>query len=114
MTESDDLKIEKAISQSKTDRPDLIKVSKAAKEIETNICLKKQIEAAQFRTQVNDDLESVYSFEGFLPETGEKQPDEETSEHKFFMDWNRWNSFLDIQKCYARIYACIDSFKEKF
>ena len=100
------------ISQMEAGGPDLIKISKAAKEIKLDY-LDNQLKAAQFKTQVNGDTESIYDFEGFTPATDKTKPNKETSENQSFVEWSHWNSFLDIQKCYALVYACIDSFKEK-
>ena len=29
------------------------------------------------------------------------------------VDWNHWNSYLEILRVYARVFATIDAFKEK-
>ena len=94
--------------QVKPEEPDLIEISRATKEIR----LDNQPKTAQFITQVNDDIES-YDFEGFTSVTEEHKANKETSENQSFVEWSHWHSFLDIQKCYALVYACIDSFKEK-
>ena len=94
--ETDEFKIENVTPQNETDKLDLIKISKAAKD---------QMVAAQFETQISDDLESVYSFEGFLSETAEEQPSNQASDDKPFVVWDQWSSFLDILRFYARIYV---------
>ena len=63
MIKSDELYINKDSSQMKAEAPDLIKISKAAKEIKSDY-LDNQLKTAQFITQVNGDIES-YDFESF-------------------------------------------------
>ena len=75
----------------KAEEPDLIKISKATKEIK----LDNQSKTAQFITQVNGDIES-YDFEGFTSVTEENKSNKKTSENQSFVEWSHWNSFLDI------------------
>ena len=74
----------------KAEEPDLIKISKAAKEMKLDY-LDNQLKTAQFKTQVNGDIESEYDFEGFTSATGENKPNKETSENQSFVEWSHWN-----------------------
>ena len=65
-----------------------------------------QIKAAQFAVQATGEAESINDFEGFTSTTGEIKSNE-ISENKSFVEWSHWKKFLDIQKCYARVYSCI-------
>ena len=92
-------------------RPDLIEASKAAKIVDP-AHVQEQIATMQLGMQVEDnDTCSEYSFEGF---------DQEPSVEQFpslgntlCVEWNHWNSYYDILRTYARVYAAIDAFKAK-
>ena len=132
---------EELVSQGRQDRPDLIQASKAEKR-ETNPATNVQNRVATLPvgTQlIDDDLGSPlvneghltlggclssensfvgfetqnsqeFAFEGF--ETPTRQSHEEIS-YVAGVDWTHWNSFHEVIRIYARVFAAVDSFKAK-
>ena len=106
------------------ERPDLILASRAEKRMAdpTNIA-KNTVATMPVGTQLVGDSESEYSFLGFGSqgsqdfdfegfETQSQQPHEKIP-CGACVDWNQWNSYHEIIRVYARVFAAIDCFKEK-
>ena len=91
-------------------RPDLIKASKAAK---SDLAVLASMQVTRQDKDVV--LDSEYSFEGFTQAQGDLrgQTAVHTSLSNLDINWSKWNSYHDILRTFARVYAAIDAFREK-
>ena len=103
-------------------RPDLIKASKADR---SDLVMVASIQVSE--QEGGEDCDSEYSFEGFSQSQGEKRleispQNQETASPSTLtdvpkailgIDWEKWYTFHDILKTFARTYVAIDAFKEK-
>ena len=110
-----DINPENITPHSKQVRPDLIKSSKAEKQLDP-VNVQDQVVSMQLGMQIEgNDSDSEYSFEGFSqePRAEKHSPPQQSPEDTFSVDWNHWNSYHDIIRIYARVYAAIDAFKDR-
>ena len=103
---------EERFSTVRQERPDLILASRAEK-----------IATMPVGVQLDDDSVSEHSFLGFESQNSQERDFEgfetqtrqshENISYGACVDWNHWNSYLEILRVYARVFATIDAFKEK-
>ena len=93
-----DINPENITPHSKQVRPDLIKSSKAEKQLDP-VNVQDQVVSMQLGMQIEgNDSDSEYSFEGFSqePRAEKHSPPHQSPEDTFSVDWNHWNSYHDI------------------
>ena len=113
---------EEGFSTVRQERPDLILASKAEKVLKVANIGQNAIATMPVGVQLDDSV-SEHSFLGFESQTSrdmdfegfetQTQQSHENISYGACVDWNHWNSYFEILRVYARVFATIDAFKEK-